>query len=253
MQEQPQGAEPPKAVDTDSALDGLIAVVREAVRPYVSLVGEVAGVHARSLALFGAAAAGTFDSARHTISNVLVLDAVDLDLLRRLAEHGARLGKARVAAPLIMTPAYVRASLDSFPLELIEIHQQHVTVLGGEYFAELSFDDHHVRLQCEREFKRILIGLRQGLLAAAGREKLVPAMEEEACGGLLRTLRGMLWLKGHRQAMPAADVLNRIEQATELKLPGLRASLMPTGAHGWREFDALYADVAALGEIADAW
>ncbi|MHC4697330.1 MAG: hypothetical protein ACYTFA_11355 [Planctomycetota bacterium] len=235
-----------------AGLDRIIEPMRTPLEQYARLVADLAGSTAKGLTLFGAITTGRFDLHRHTARSALVVDRVDLGMLRRLAEHGTRLGKARIAAPLIMTADYIKASLDTFPLELIEIKQQHMTLFGEDLFADLSFDDAHVRLQCERELKVILIGLRQGLLAAAGREKLLGALEQDMGEGLMRTLRGILWLKGDRDPKPAAQVLDEIEKTTGVKLTGIRVALDPGANHGWPEFESLYADVEALEKVADA-
>ena len=99
-----------------------------------------------------------------------------------------------IAAPLIMTPEYIDASVDVFPLEFIEIQQRHFCVFGPDHFEGLSFDHTHVRLQCERELKTLLISMRQALLSAAGHEKLFKTIEADVADRLMRTLRGLLWL-----------------------------------------------------------
>ena len=233
--------------------DGVIESMREPLERFAGLVRELAGANAKSLTLFGAIAGGEFDPGRHVARSVLVVENVDLSVLRELAQHGLKLGKARIAAPLIMTAPYIKASLDTFPLELIDIQQNHMVMFGEDYFEDLSFDDGHVRLQCERELKTILIGLRQGLLAAAGREKLVGALEQDVGEGLVRTLRGLLWLKGHKDRKPAREVIAEVEKLAERDLPGIRNALDPSAPHGWPEFERLYRDVETLGEIADAW
>ena len=238
---------------TLSSMEAIAEPMRPPIRTLADLVRKLAGNHAKSLTLFGAIAAGSFDATRHTVRSVLIVDAVDLSVLRRLAEHGAKLGKAHVSAPLIMTPQYITDSLDTFPLELIEIHQNHITVFGEDHFADLSFDDGHVRLQCERELKVLLIGLRQGLLAAAGREKVLAELEVNMAENLLRTLRGMLWLKGRREAQPATEVIVEVENLVQRKLPGVRAAVDREAAHDWGQFESLYRDVEALGATVDAW
>ncbi len=240
-------------VEQTAGMDRVPATMRAPIAEYTDLVKELAGKHAQALTLFGAIVGGTFDPKRHVVRNVLVVDSVDLAVLRRLAEHGARLGKMSIAAPLVMTSEYIKASLDTFPLELIEIGQRHVTVFGDDHFSDLSFDEAHVRLQCERELKTILIGLRQGLLAAAGREKYVGALEMDVGEGLLRTLRGMLWLKGQKDGKPAAETLAEIEKIVDRRLEGVRTALDPSAHHGWSEFESLYRDVEAVGEIVNAW
>lgn len=233
-------------------LDQITGPMRTPLEQYATLVGDLAGSNAKALTLFGAITTAGFDAKRHTARSVLVVDRVELAMLRRLAVHGTKLGKARIAAPLVMTPDYITASLDTFPLELIEIKQRHVTLFGEDYFDALSFEDANVRLQCERELKVILIGLRQGLLAAAGREKFLGALEQDVGEGLMRTLRGLLWLKGDRDPRPAAQVLDEIEKIAGAKLTGIRTALDPGADHGWPEFESLYADVEALGKTADA-
>lgn len=233
-------------------LDRVVASMRGPIEQYRTLVQELGRADVLTMTLFGMVTGASFDPARHTARNVLVLNQIDLRMLRRLAEHGTTFGKSHIAAPLIMTPAYIKTSLDTFPLELLEIQQNHLTILGEDRFDDLTFEASHIRLQCERELKTILIGLRQGLLAAAGREKFIGALEMDVGEGLIRTMRGLLWLKGQREAKPAAGVVGEIEKMTERKLAGVRAALDPGASHGWHEFENLYRDVEALGEVADA-
>jgi hypothetical protein len=238
------------------SLDGLDRVpelLRGPVREYAALVRSLGGDNVVSLTLFGVVMAGSFDPHRHTVRSVLVVERVDLEMLRALAGRGSKLGKDHIAAPLVMTAEYIRNSLDAFPLEFLEIQQQHATLFGPDAFAELTFDERDVRLQCERELKVILIGLRQGLLASMGKERALGELEAGAAAGLLRTLRGMLWLKGQKEAKAAEDVTRAVESLTGRRLEGLRTALDPTAERGWPAFELLYQDVAELGALVDAW
>ncbi len=234
-------------------LERIAGPVRAAVPPYTRMIIETFGSSAKALTFFGAAVSVGFEVHRHSAYNVLVLSEVDLTRLRKLTELGVKLGKAHIAAPWVMTPEYIQASRDTFALELIEIQQHHVTVFGEEYFRDLVFQDGHVRLQCERELKVSLITLRHGLLAAAGREKELEQVQVDVGESLARALRGMLWLKGHKEAKPAAEVLSEVEKITERKLDGLRTALNLHTRHGWEEFEGLHRDVEALKKIVDAW
>jgi len=223
------------------------------ISQFAGLVRTEAGPRAQALTLFGPILSGEFDARRHVVSSVLVLDRVDLALLRRLAVYGPKLARNGVAAPLVMTPEYIQASLDTFPLELIEIQQEHVALFGQDYFGGLSFEDAHVRLQCERELKVMLIGLRQGVLASAGETGLLRDLQRDSAQGLLRTLRGMLWLKGRRQLTSGIQVLDEVQKLVGSELSGLRAAFDEKMGHGPAEVDQLYRDVEALGELVNAW
>ncbi len=227
--------------------------MRRPVSNYSRHIREVAGDNALSLTLFGSIAAGVFDIKQHTVRNILVLRSADLDLLRRLAKEGVKFGKDRIAAPLIMTPEYIQASLDTFPLELLEIMQCRLVLFGDDYFDNLALTEGHLRLGCEREFKLILVEMRQGLLAAAGREKLFSTLEANVAQRLVRTFRGMLWLKGIRDPRPAPTVISDIEKIINRPLPGVLGAIHAPGTHGFDDFRTLYIDVEALSKTVDAW
>jgi len=231
----------------------IITPMRERVESYARLIQELFGESARALTVFGSALTDAFNVDRDTVRSVLVVERVELPLLRRLADQGAKLGKAGVAAPLIMTPHHIQTSLDTFPLELLEIQVQHVTLFGPDYFNDLAFEKAHVRLQCERELKRTLIGLRQALLASAGRERLIPGIGIDAAETLVRTLRGLLWLKDRREFKDTLPIIAEVEMLAARKLPGIRAALDHARPSGWSDFDRLYDDVDALGEIVNGW
>ncbi|NOT02252.1 MAG: hypothetical protein HOP29_16720 [Phycisphaerales bacterium] len=234
-------------------LEGIAEHMRPHARDFAALVRRLGGENVGSLTLFGAIAIGVFDAARHTLHSVVELGTIDLDFLRRLAGEGLGLGKHRIAAPLIMTRAYIAASRDTFPLEFIEISQARLTVFGDDPFAGLVFDDVHVRLQCERELKSMLIGMRQGLLNAAGRDPQLATVEAAVAQGMIRTLRGMLWLRGTKSAAPADQVIAGIEKLTGRRLDGMRSAASTAGPHGWPQFQSLYRDIESLAETVNGW
>jgi len=239
--------------ETNTVLDGVVASMQAPIRDYVRLVEEVAGDSLKGLTLFGRIVGPSFDPTRSTARNVMVTERADLGMLRRLSEHGLRLGRVGIAAPLVMTPEYIEASCDTFPLEFIEIKQRRLTLRGEDFFGDLSFKDGDVRLQCERELKVLLIGLRQGLLSAAGREKFIEAVAADVGEAVLRALRGVLWLKGMKDDQPDGEVIDETQRIVGRKLPGVRRAMDPDATIGWSEFETLYGDVEALGEWVNAW
>lgn len=227
--------------------------LRPSVQAYAETIRQTAGADAAALVFHGLVVGGTFDPSTQPARNALVLHKIDLEMLRRLGAKGSRHARAGIAAPVIMTPDYISRSLDTFPLELLEIQQQQVLVFGKDYFGELSFQATHMRMQCERELKTALLAMQDGLLGTAGRERLVHGLAADAAEGLVRVLRGILWLKGIREARSTADTLVEVEKVVEQKLPGLLAALNPSHRHDWNTYQALYDDVARLGQLVDRW
>ncbi len=240
----------------DDARDHAAAVgaeYRERVEVYARTLQDIFGATARALTLFGHVVTPAFDPARHLVQSVVVTEGVDLGLLRRLAERGPELACERITAPLVMTPEYIRASLDTFPLELLAIQQCHVTVFGEDYFAALTFEASHMRLQCERELKTLTLAMRQGLLASAGDEQFLTSVELDLAGGLVRTLRGLLWLKGDCEQRAERAMLAALERRLERTFPGIQDALDEHAPHDWAEFERLYRDIDFLGKAVNDW
>jgi hypothetical protein len=152
-----------------------------------------------------------------------------------------------------MTPAYVQTSLDAFPLEFIEIHQLHVTLLGDDLFGPLEFRDADVRLACEREVKALLLGMRHGLLSAGDDADLLAVVQRGATISLARLLAGMSWLKGERIYAAPPDRLTQVEHATGRSLAAARISLAQQPKCAFQQFSNLYDDLETLRKIIDAW
>ncbi|MBI5762425.1 MAG: hypothetical protein HZA51_02740 [Planctomycetes bacterium] len=225
--------------------------LRGPVDHLAGLLTEIYGDGFLGLTVFGAALDDRAGGDDEGIDTVAVLTRVELPLVRRLAEHGAELGRRGFSAPLLMTPEYIAASLDTFPLELLEIHQRHVTAKGKDFFNDLTFADTHVRLQCEREFKRVLLRIRQGLLSSGGRTEVLEALEVDIGRHLLRAMRGFLWLNGKREFHTADSVISQCGQLTGRSLSGVAGAVRTGGDHGWNELVALNEDAEALAAAAN--
>jgi hypothetical protein len=238
--------------DDPKGLQALNDRVRGLAREFATYLREKAGDRVLGLSVYGAAAAGTIDLDAQAIHTALVLDAVDLDLLERLAADAARWDERRVAAPTVFSPDSIARSRDTFPLELLEIQQQHVTILGLDHFAPLQFDPAHVRLECERELKVLEIGLQQGVLLSRGRGDSLKNLGDDVAERLLRALRGALWLKGTRHALPAAQVAEVAERLFGLPLEGVQGALAVPPTPPERLVRRLHADIRALGKLVDA-
>jgi hypothetical protein len=246
------GRQPP--AEGPGAARGVVQVPPRLEKPLADFAAILKGLFADrlvGLTLYGRAICPDSGGPEVVANTVLVLDKVELGALRRLAERGADLGRRQIASPLVITPGYLQASLDVFPLEWLEITQRRVTLAGRDYFESLALRPEHIRLQCERELKRILMRLRQGLLAAAGREHLLADLTADLGEHILRTLRGMVWLQEAGGYLTRETVLSRVEAMMGRSLPGVRAAMDATGAEGWPEFSALATDVEALATRAD--
>ncbi len=234
-------------------LSRIVESHRGPLRELAERIQTEAADNALGWTLFGEIVEGTFDRTRRSIQSVLMLRTVRVDLLSRLGAAGRQYGGRGVAPPLVMTPALLNSVRDTFPLELIEIQQAFLIVFGPDYFSELKFEERDVRLQCERELDVRLMGLRQGLLTASGIKDRLALIQHDWVHGLLRTLRGMLWLKGRKARLPADLVVAELSRIVELPLNGVRRILTSADAPEWEAIDELHGDIETLGAAVDGW
>jgi len=252
--ENAQPQEPTQKPDADApAIDvsSLPPRIQQPVGELAQMLCKLASDNLKGLVVFGAALGDSFDPTRMRTQSVAVLDHVDLAMLNELRAKGVKFGKMGLLAPLIMTPRYIDESRDVFPVDLLEIQQRHVVVFGHDNFQDLSFHRPDVRLQCERELKRALIQLRQGMLAAAHRDKVLIDLCLAAAEHVARILRAVLWLKGKDSPASMHQVIDAARPVVDLSLNGLRGALDPRAGGDFSRFEALYHDVEALAEWVD--
>ena len=238
---------------TELSLDikELPANTRAAFRELMPLLARLAGDGLLELSAFGGWLVDDPLYRGTPARSVAVLRRFDLHMLDQLAREGVRLGKLGLRAPLMMTPQYIAASCDTFPLELLEIRHQHVLLCGEDHFAGLQFRHADVRLQCERELKSELLHLRQGLLAAAGKYKHLGELCRHEAERATRVLRGVLYLAGRELPPLSADLAGQSANVTGLKLAGLAGVVADARHVDFAAFERFYADLASLAEYVD--
>ena len=143
----------------------------------------------------------------------MVLDVIDLAVLRQAALHAPRWRTLGVVAPLLLTPDQIRSSLDAFPLEYLEMKARHHSLYGEDPLTSLAFTPAAVRLQCERELRGKLITLREGFIEHGESASRLESLLLQGFNALLPTLRGLLWLK--RGVLPSSntDLFSLIEES----------------------------------------
>lgn len=170
-----------------------------------------------SLYLVGSALTSDFEAKTSDINSVLVLKEMDLGFIERLAPLGAGYQKQKIAAPLIMTPAYIRSSLDVFPVEFLSYKLIHQTLYGADLFQNLAIQRDHLRLQCEREIKSKLLWLRQGYLASLGDKKRLTQRLAESITPYMPLFRAILLLLGQEPHHRWHDLAIALQESTSVE------------------------------------
>ncbi|MGD2151119.1 MAG: hypothetical protein PVJ20_04260 [Desulfobacterales bacterium] len=211
-----------------------------------------------SITLTGSAVTEDFMPGKSDVNSVFVLREMDLKFLELLASLGKKYRKKRIAAPLIMTPEHIMNSLDVFPLEFLNIKLLHKTIWGEDLFRNLEINHSNLRLQCERELKVRLIGLRQGYISCLGNSKMLMDMFIQSFSGYIPLFKGIILVLGKEPPVTNPDVLSVLEEVS-----GVNTSVFKTVLKQKRQktkltmeqlntiFQDYYTAIEKLGDITD--
>ncbi len=185
--------------------------LQERINPFFREIISLWGNKMHSLYLVGSAITGDFMKGKSDINSLLIVNAIDFNDLQSLWELGRRHKKRGIAAPLCLTPAYIRDSLDVFPIEFLDFKLIHINITGDDLLAELNIKREHLRLQCEREIKSRLINLRQGFLSSLGEDKYLRAILIDSVNGTAPLFRAILTLLDKPSPLNKADLFSALE------------------------------------------
>ncbi len=192
-------------------LNHVASDVTEIVRPFFQEIISISGDNLHSLYLVGSAVNEDYIPKVSDINSLVLLHRLDFHFLELLWKLGKKYRKRQVAAPLCLTPEYVRDSLDAFPIEFLDFKLLHVTVFGEDLLSGLGFKKDHLRLQCEREIKSRLINLRQGYVSSLGDDRHLIGLLKGSVNGAAPLLRAILYLFEQPVPLTKADVFSALQ------------------------------------------
>ncbi len=176
-----------------SQLDKLKPEAVKVLEPYAAKLLELDSDNIISLAVYGSATGNNFVPGKSNVNLAVVVNILMLKQLK-IYQKLAPKRKKQVVVPLFLTQEHVQSSLDVFPMELLEIKDNHVTIFGKDVFDGLEVEFSHLRLQCEREIKSRLIRLRQAYPEVGAKAKGLAALLVESFNSILPIMRALLYL-----------------------------------------------------------
>jgi hypothetical protein len=176
-------------------LDKIDAQVRKVIEPYLKELLEIHRNNIVSIFLCGQAAATDYI---HKVSNInlfLILEKLEFEDLRKSLKITSRGIKQRITAPLMLTRKHMETSSDVFPVEFLEMKENHILLYGEDLLSSLEINSLHLRLFCEEQIKGKLIRIRQAYLEIGLKRKGIEALLKESLASLTPVLRNLIRLK----------------------------------------------------------
>lgn len=165
---------------------------------FVSLTQDylkIFGSELVSLIVYGSSAAGSYVKGKSDINLLVVLTPAGIDKLDAAFDTVKYWKKRKIATPLVMTKEFIETSLDSYPIEFLNMKNSHILVYGENVLENLAFQPADLRLQIEREIKGKIILLTQGYLETEGSVRQLRQLIRNSFTAFISIFNALLYLK----------------------------------------------------------
>jgi len=215
-------------------LTGIPEEAARIVTPAAEYLARRIGRRIESFNVIGSCLTGDFVPGSSDVNTAIVVNAIDPGILDELATMGGSITSRRLPPPVLLTRDYIARSVDSFPVEFLDMALFHKVILGDDVLEEIRIERPPLRLQCERDLKAKLVNLARGYIVSRGDAKLVWDLLMQALPGYFPLLRAVLFLVTGEPRPPAHkdDVLTRVEDALRVSMSGLRDALKLKSGQG---------------------
>ncbi len=214
--------------------------IHKATEEFLRTVRKAFGDNLKSVILYGPAARG--EQAKVPFINFLVIvnDNTPSELAG-CAQYVKDWRKKLIAMPLFLEPDYIHDSLDTYPLEFMDMASAYAVVYGEDVLGPLRYEplpeepsdqatagDHetvpgnrhftfdNVRNQCERELKGKLLHLRAEYLNLRGNRKGLMDLINRSLNTFRLVFAGALFLRNRNIPVDTESLLNAVVEAYEL-------------------------------------
>ena len=179
-------------------------------------VKKIYGEELISIILFGSGARGEYKPKASDLNFAIVLEDNSPSELAKFYKQNAKWRKRNVSTPVFFTESYITSSLDTFPVEFLEMQRAYNLVEGKDVLADLQFSKENLRLQCERELKGKLLHLRQSFLESRARIKNLSALIKKSLTAFAPVFRAVLYTVGVQAPEKTEELLAVVSEHFDL-------------------------------------
>ena len=148
-----------------------------------------------SIILYGSSASTDYIPKKSDINFLVVLTKKGIEKIGGAQKFIDRWNRRAISIPLFLTKEYIKGSLDSFPIEFLNMQSAYQIIFGEDVLKDLKINEKDLRLQCERELKGKLLLLRQGFIMTRGKRRELRALINRSIITFISIFCGLLYLK----------------------------------------------------------
>ena len=202
-----------------TALD-IPSEVQQLLQLYVKETTALLGRQLEGILLYGSAVGSEFLPGRSNLNLLLMVSGYEREGMKRYAKAHKRWSREQFVVPLVVTEADLTKPGIVFPLEYLEIQEQHRVLWGRDPFIGLRIDRTHLAYQVQQGIQGNLVRLRQRFIEGGGTEEAMAMLLPLSLTALLPCLRGLQRIAGQPALFQTDALLAGIRAMTGLDLAG---------------------------------
>lgn len=207
-------------------LDKLPIEVKKRITPYCEKLLELHRENIKSIIIYGSCASGEYVYKRSDINLLVICENIEFSDLKKsvsLITYGRKRG---IPSPLFLTVRHIETSQDVFPIEFLELKENHITIYGEDVLKSLKINLEQLRLECEEQIKGKLIRIRQAYLETGRSPKKLALLLRTSLSSILPPLRNILRISGKTPPLLKSEVI-----ATAQELIGIDGTVFRNILH----------------------
>jgi predicted nucleotidyltransferase len=212
-----------------------MSVVRnpnDIVDRYVADYRNVYGDNLVSVIMYGSAVSHEYRPGDSDINTLIVLNDFGIGELGKSLPIARKWLSKKVTVPFYMTGGYIASSLDTYPIEFIDMRSNYKVLYGEDVLARLDIKKEHVRIQCERELKGIALHLRREYVRTNGSKKVLAQLLTASVKTLLPVFKALLVLNDRPIPKLKGDIIMAVEELYNLGISVFTRLCIPKATLG---------------------
>jgi len=206
---------------TERLIEGLPDDTQKLLQTYVKDVKGVFGEQLEGMLLYGSAVRGEFLPGRSNLNILLLLSSYDSAVLKQYSALHRHWSKEQIVVPLFMTEEELRMSAAVFPLEFLEIQEQHRVLGGRDPFIGFHVKTDRLREAVVQGLTSNVLRLRQRYAEGGGSDDATLILLPLSITSTLPLLRGVQRLLGRPVLSHSDAVIKDVAEQLKLDLQDL--------------------------------
>jgi hypothetical protein len=205
----------------ERVIEGLSNETQKLLQTYVKEVKAAFGDQLEGLLLYGSAVRGEFLRGRSNLNTLLLVSSCDSAVLKQYSLLHRRWSKEQIVVPLFLTEEELPRSAAVFPLEFLEIQEQHRVLDGRDPFIGFHVKTDRLREAVVQGLTSHIVRLRQRYVEGGGNDEATMIVLPLSITSTIPLLRGVRRLLGRPPLSHSDAVISDVGEQLKLDLQGL--------------------------------